>query len=464
MPEDSRHASEDMLRRFFRSELTRQDSIALVQHLIARCPQCLDTAVAVGAQEGFILTREGFEPETVSGDLDLYRAGFLNALRSGDAAQMRRAVEKLRGIGLFAELEEETREKRLEMIRDDPRFHSWGLFTRLLGKSREYSFNDPAGGVHLAMLALAVVETLDPEEFKPALLADYRTSALALLANARRMAADFQGARVEIRRGWETLQEGTGDPMEEANLVSMEASLLCDLGLFEEAVSRLDRAIAIYREIGDNNRTARVLIQQGWVAGCIDPLEGISMMQDALGLVDAAEHPRLELCARHNLVWFLNDTGQAQEALVLLELSRPLYDDFADAWTRLRLHWVEGRIARTLGHLAEAESTFRLVWYEFEAKGMHFELTLLSIDLAEVYSAQRRFKPAVQLVEELLPVLEAWGMHREGLAMWMLFSDAVIRHAREKVALDAAIFQQVAQYFQRAWYQPLADTGPSQVS
>jgi tetratricopeptide (TPR) repeat protein len=289
MPEDSRHASEDMLRRFFRSELPRRDTAELIQHLITRCPQCLDTAVSVGAQEGFILTGEGFEPENLPNDPDLYRATFLNVLCSGDEAQMRLAAEKLRGIGLFAELEEAKRENRLEMIRENPRFHSWGLFTRLMEKSREYSFDDPEGGVHLARLALDVVELLDSQEFKPSLLADYRASALGTLANAKRLAADFEGAKAAIRSAWETLRDGTGAPMEEANLVSMEASVLRDLGRFEEAVARLDRAIAIYQEIGDNNRTARMLIQQGSAIGYIEPAQGISMMQDALGLLNAAD-------------------------------------------------------------------------------------------------------------------------------------------------------------------------------
>ena len=464
MREDSRHASEDMLRRFFRSELPRRDTVELIQHLIARCPQCLDTAVSVGAQEGFVLTGEGFEPENLPNDPDLYRATFLHVLRGGDEDQMRLAAEKLRGIGHFAELEEAKREHRLEMIRENPRFHSWGLFIRLMGKSREYSLDDPEGGVHLARLALAVVELLDSKEFKPALLADYRTSALGTLANAKRLAADFEGARTALRGAWETLRDGTGDPMEEANLVGLEASLLRDLGRFEEAVARLDRAVGIYQEIGDNNRTARMLIKQGSAIGYIEPARGISMMQDALGLLNAAEHPRLELCARHNLIWFLNENGQAREALALLELSRPLYHDFADAWTRLRLHWVEGRIARSLDHLAEAESTFRLVWYEFEAKGMQYELTLLSIDLAEVYSARRKFKPAAELVNEFLPILEGWGMHREGLAMWMLFRDAVLEHATERAVLDVAVFRRVASYFLRAWRQPLGDARQFQIS
>ncbi len=35
-------------------------------------------------------------------------------------------------------------------------------------------------------------------------------------------------------------------------------------------------------------------------------------------------------------------------------------------------------------------------------------------------------------------------MHREGLAMWMLFRDAVIEHATEGAVLDEAVFRRLA--------------------
>lgn len=328
--DEERHASEVTLRRFFRAELSRRDSADLVRHLLTQCPRCLETALAVGAEEGFVFTPDGFQPERFVTDPDLYNATFLNLLRSGEETQARLAAEKLRGIGLFALLlfallEEKKREKRLDRIRKDRRFHSWGLYTRLMEKSQEYSRNDPAGGLHLAELAVAVVETLDPEEHKPGLIADFHAAALANLGNARRLAADFEGARTSIQEAWEALKPGTGDPLEEASLVSLEASLLRDLGDVEGAVALLDRAFEIYQELDDTNQQARTLIKQANALGGVDPAQAIPLLQEALALLDAAEHPRLELSARHNLIVYLNEAGQTREALALLEISRPLY-------------------------------------------------------------------------------------------------------------------------------------------
>ncbi|MES1245261.1 MAG: tetratricopeptide repeat protein, partial [Acidobacteriota bacterium] len=377
------HITEAMMERFLHGNLGEEESSFLVRHLLSRCPRCLQISAAIGGMEGFVEIPEGDRPAPVPEDAD-YQEAFLALLGSGDEPQMRRAHEKLRAIGLFAALEELTPEKRLTAIRKEKRFQTWGLLDRLLSKYLEYSRNRPQDGLHLAQLAFAVVETLDPDEHSPATLADYRASALGALANARRLAGDFSGARSALRQAWEKLRAGTGDPREQAQLISLEASLLRDLGKLEESVAILADALEIYERLGDSGRQARILIQQASALGYVEPTLAVPLLQSALAILDGAEQPRLELCARHNLVWFLNDDGRHREALALLEVSRPLYKAFADPWTQLRLYWLEGRLARALGDLAEAEATFRMVWYDFEARGMLYELTLVSIDLAEV--------------------------------------------------------------------------------
>jgi tetratricopeptide (TPR) repeat protein len=147
---------------------------------------------------------------------------------------------------------------------------------------------------------------------------------------------------------------------------------------------------------------------------------------------------------------FLNDAGKPQEALALLEETRPLYAQLKDPWTRTRLHWLEGKIARGLGDLAEAEETFKRLWYDLQEPASAHELTLVSIDLAEVYVERGKHEEAVELIEEFVPLLEGWGMHAEGLAMWLLMQKAVQEHRAE-----AALFRRMAEYLNRAWFVPL---------
>jgi tetratricopeptide (TPR) repeat protein len=443
---DRAHISESMLERFFRSELSPSETARVVRHLLSRCARCTRIALSV---------TERHDAADLPHGPSSHATVFLELLRQDEEKTMRLARERLQGIGLLAELEKHPPQDRLSLIRDDPRFHRWGLFDRLLVHYLEHARNDPQVGIDLVNLALAVLATLPAEKFSPQLLADYRAAATAALGNAKRLAGFFEEAKAALRSAREHLEQGTGDPLGEANIISIEASLHRNLGQFEQAAAILQRAIEIYREVGDENRCASMLIQQATALGKVEPEEGIRLLQDALTLLDAAEEPRLELCARHNLALFLDDAGQPHEALAILEMTRPLYRVFADRHTQILLRWLEGRIARSLGHLTEAEAILQRAYSAFEKRGMHYEQTIAAIDLVEIYTLRGKFEAAVTLVTEFQPVLASWGMHNEGQAMWLLFSTSVAEHARMRARMEAAAFRGIARYFHRAWNQPM---------
>ncbi|HEX6902238.1 MAG TPA: tetratricopeptide repeat protein [Thermoanaerobaculia bacterium] len=448
MPEN--HVSRELMQRFFRSELSRKDTHEVVRHLMRQCAACLSVAVEVGAEEGFIYQEGDFQSALFPENAERYNAVFLRLLGSVEETRLEIARERLRGIGLWHTLERYAQDRRLEMIREEPRFHLWGLYDRLLEKCRDMGFRAPTQAADIARLALAVVDTLDPSRYGAERMADFRAGALGVLGNSLRLGSDFAGAESAFRQAREELTQGTGDPLEEAGLLSLRASLLKDLGEFERAVAILNEALEIYRSLNDTHLEGRTLLKQAATLGFTDPERAIELAQDGLALIDALREPRLELTGRQTLALFLNDAGRPQEALAMLEDSRPLYAQFRDPWTRTRLHWLEGKIARGLGDLAEAEEIFKRLWYDLQEPSYAHELTLLSIDLAEVYVARGKHEEAMELAEDLMPLLEGWGMHAEGLAMWLLMERAI----QERQA-EGALFRRMAEYIHRAWFRPL---------
>lgn len=102
----------------------------------------LETAVEVGAAEGYVYTEGDFRSALFADDR--YHETFLRLLGSADEAQATLAEERLRGIGLWHALEKHDQERRGAMILEDPRMQTWGLYDRLLEKCREMSFRAPA--------------------------------------------------------------------------------------------------------------------------------------------------------------------------------------------------------------------------------------------------------------------------------------------------------------------------------
>ncbi|HEX7183824.1 MAG TPA: hypothetical protein VF756_18490 [Thermoanaerobaculia bacterium] len=331
MAED--HVSRELFQRFFRSELSRRDTQQVVRHLLRECGTCLETAIQVDAEEGFVYSRGDFRSALFPDDPERYNETFQRALGSVDETAAELARERLRGIGLWHILEKHNPDRQLALVRADPRMHNWGLYDRLLEKCRETGFRAPAYAVRIAELALAVVETLDPAKHGKERIADFRAAALAALGNARRLASDFAGAESALDAAKEELSRGTVDPLEKAGLLSLRASLHKDLGEFERAEDILDRATAIYRSLKDAHLEGRTLLQQADTIGYTNPERAIKLAQDGLALIDPLREPRLEWCGRHTLALFLNDAGKPREALAMLETSRPLYAQFRDPWT-----------------------------------------------------------------------------------------------------------------------------------
>lgn len=442
------HFPRESIERFMKAELSREETREIVRHLLARCPSCVAAASAAMRRHDLDSLPEGEPGAAAPGGYDEV---FARILSGTEETSVRLAREKLRASGQWSALESHPQARRLVMIHNDRRLQSWGLYERLLEECRQTGRKDPAAAVDLALLALAVVDHLDPAAFGTERLADFRAAVLAALGNARRLARDFAGAREAFREAWTVLAaEGGDDPFDEAGLVSLEASLLCDLGEFEAAAELLERALALYREGGDLHFQGRTLLQQAMAVGILDPGKGVQLVEEALVLIDAVREPRLELCARHNLSWLLNDSGQVREAMAMLETSRSLYAQFADAWTRILLYWLEARINRSLGELPEAESTFKRLWRKLRERGFQRELTLLTIDLVEVYALQGKFEEAIELVDAFHPLLGEWGMHAEGLALWRLLRDSLAART-----VEAGVFRRTTLYCRRAWQRPM---------
>ncbi|HSG38069.1 MAG TPA: tetratricopeptide repeat protein [Thermoanaerobaculia bacterium] len=437
------HIPEDLFVRFLHLESSREDSRRLVRHLLTGCGECTEMAYRLTAQTGL------FASGSKAGWEGAYEEVFARALAFAGEEERRLALEKLRGWAQWAALEPLKPQLRFSLVESDAGFHTFGLYERLLEASRWYSRTEPAEAVDIVRLALLVAERLDPARIGKERAADLRAAAWAALGNAQRIAEDFEGARRAFNEAWRVLEKGTGEPAEEARLISLEASYLKDIGEFEVAESSLEEALEIYRKVGDPHLQGRVLLQMGEAIGYVEPERGISHIQKALALIDANREPRLGLSAQHSLAVFLTDAGQPEEALAVVERARPLYKQFDNELIQLRLHWLEGRIAFAFGKDGEAESIFGQVWEEFRTRNLNQEVVLVTIDLARVLTRQGEADRAAQLAAECYSIMKSWGLHNFALAAWLVFQSAL---SHQVAAGD--LFERLGTYYRRHWFTP----------
>jgi tetratricopeptide (TPR) repeat protein len=226
------------LERFLKGELSRGDNQEIVRRMLAgKTPD-------LGADAGTA------QPAPTA----KYDDAFRKTERSLAATNERIAHERQLAAVQWSGLAGHPPARRLVMVRNDGRLHHWGLLERLLAQwSEAVAAGDATAAVGLAELALAVAERLDPEVYGEERICDFRTQALAALGDARRLAGDFAGARLAFSQARINLGMGTGDLLEEADLLGGLVKLLCDLRDYEKAGRTLERASALYRLIGDHH-------------------------------------------------------------------------------------------------------------------------------------------------------------------------------------------------------------------
>ncbi len=159
----------------------------------------------------------GTHPKPESGGLLFWRPSEMAAGRAVDRVltailpHIRAAArERDEAPGLFAELLRHPPERRELLVRNSRRFRNLPLSGLLLQQSCRDSAGDPREGERLAMLALMLVESLDPSWYGERVLADARGWCWRVVGDARGVAGDFQRAEDAFRSAEAALSRGTG--------------------------------------------------------------------------------------------------------------------------------------------------------------------------------------------------------------------------------------------------------------
>jgi tetratricopeptide (TPR) repeat protein len=380
-----------------------------------------------------------------------YTAVLKSAARQGELNRLAFARERAAAGFLLTELLCHPAQRREFILRNHPRFSTWGLYERLVEGARDLGPTEPVEAEMLAQLALVLADVLERRRrYRAGLIEDLRARAWGYLANSRRVRSDLQGAEDGFERAFKHLRGGTREPLEKALLLDLMASLRIDQRRFDEALRLLRCSIAIFRELGDDHRGGRGLVKMAvahYHAG--EPESGVPLLRQALELIDPAEEPRLLLSTWHNLVLFHAETGRFMEAQGLFIKARPIYRRFPDSWAQNRRHWVQGKIARGLGQVGEAERHLLVARDGFVSEGIAYDTALASLDLASLYAEQGRLAELKDLAGQMMPFFASRQIHRETMAALTFFYRAA---AAETASTE--LVRQVAGYLERARFQP----------
>jgi tetratricopeptide (TPR) repeat protein len=417
----SEHPSREQLQRLVRCELGKPESEQILEHLEIGCEIC-GRLLEDGFAELLGSLNEAERPPRLAG------AAYESAITRALAFVRRRARSLARERARAAQALPVLREARSSSevaVAVQGLTGTWAYCEMLLECSRELRHRDPQRMIWFAELAKRAAENLDPVKYRPPMVADRQALAWAELGNSYRIADRLGEAETALATAGERRKAGTGDPLLEARVLDLTASLRVAQRRFTEAQRLLDRTYAMYRTVGDRHLAGRALISKGiYKTYQQDTAAALDLLREGLRLIDRRREPKLTLAALHDLLWLMVDRGEYRRARRELFENLDLYQRDGDPLNLLKKRWLEGRIAAGLGDLDRAEAALRQVREGLSRLRLSYKAAIAGLELGAVWLRQGRTAEVRGLVGETIAVFKMLGIAREALGALILLRSA----------------------------------------
>ena len=327
---------------------------------------------------------------------------------------------------LWEQLKAATRQERRDAVEIHPEFRSWALAVRVSHESERVAAHRADQALELADLALRIAGRVPGEVAWRSRLQGY---AWAYIANARRVANDFDGADQAFARAWNLWRAGANtafDLLPEWRLLDLEASLRREQQRFSEALTLLDQAGAV---CGDSKVAIRnILLQKEHILSQMGDFErALAVLDEAAPLIERSEEPRLLFGLQFNRADNLVHLGRHTEAASLLPEVRQLAVQQANELDLVRVLWLEAKIHAGEGKRGMAAAALEQVQRELTVHQLPYDAALSSLDLALLWLEEGRTTEVRTLALGMAWIFTSKKIHREALAALTLFCEAAQR-------------------------------------
>jgi tetratricopeptide (TPR) repeat protein len=431
------HLSRPELVHLLSGQAVQAEVDGMVPHLVA-CRQCWELAARVVAE----LKRDNalaHRPDA--------RAAVLTLLEEEERA----ALGLIRARAWWTELKTMSREEQIARIQSVAALRTQALFEVVLAEARTVAPGDPFLGEETALVAHALAGSLPSSRFPEPLKSDLQAEAMIVMANCRRLAADWKGCQGALAAARNLLDRGTGNPARQARFLSICASLASDTGKFEIALGLLGRAGELYLSAQDIASLCSVDVQKaGTLMASLRHEEAVAQAEEALALLTPRD-ARLEMLARSIVTESLISLGRSSEALRSFVATRPIYELFWGRRTQLKVTYLESLLLDSLGCARESEKAFREVISGYIEEELYKDAFLTLLTFFETLikrGALRKAKHVYQEAAELL-AQAGTGSHEQMRQVWRHLLQQI-----EEESLKESQLAEVRQYVSRHWNTP----------
>ena len=275
-----------------------------------------------------------------------------------------------------------TRERRQVMVKNTRRYHRIAVCERLLDRSLRLVLDDALSAREIAELARELSEEINPVAAHRGLLEDTRARAWAAIGNADRALGFLAASALAFRRAHGHLVRGTGNPLEEASVLELEALLLARLGHFDRAEAAVDRQARLGKRFDEPQHLRRSLLHRASLsARRSDFAAAARICQSWLEQFAGEVEPDLTLVARGGFVAFLDLAGMPLEPRRLLGSLDPRRTGREGGWRAGLGLWLAGRTLSQQPDCRPARQAWEGALATFSGYGHWHEAARTAVDL-----------------------------------------------------------------------------------
>ncbi len=344
-------------------------------------------------------------------------------------AAVRRAAQEL-----ATRLKSVASQKRRVLLDLFPEFRSWAVVEALSHDSERAASHSVENAMELAELAVYVAERLPGGEAERARAAGY---GWCYIANALRVATEFDRAAEATKRSWRLWQAGEPAralPLAEWRLWDREASLRREQQRFPEALESIERALASCD--GEPAAAGRILLNKDAILHQMGDFQGaLEALVKAAPLVEATADPNQLFALRFNRVAHLCALERFAAAAALLPEVREMAVDQGRRFHLIRLRWLESKLMAGQGQTEEARACLEQVCQEFAGLDLPYEAALAALELAVIDLEAGRTAEVRELTLTMRRIFEHKGIAREAMVALALFCEAA---RRERATVELA--------------------------
>jgi tetratricopeptide (TPR) repeat protein len=419
------HPSAEAFDTFLRStsqagRYTRNTQV--MRHLLSDCAVCRDRLSAMGWSKPRLtrllqLTAKDDLLEPEAAPVYDYSLAFAEADRAVSAFLASEPQAETPVATLMEEFDSLPAAERVERAAGTP-FSTPGVVRALIDRSHALRYKDTEEMLHFASLARTAAEACSADQTGDTMrLADLQARAWGQYGNVLRVCARAREAEEAFATAERRRRQGTKDPTLRAWLLERKATLVIFQGHHDQAVEMCKEAGRVYQDLGENHQFATTLIHEAIAHVYSGEAEqAIRSLNQAILLINYDEDPHLLFAACHNLIWCYVDLDRPDQALMLYNEVRELFQEFDDPLLLLRATWQEGRLLRDLGHLRAAETALVRARKGYQERGLSYEVALVLLDLAAVYVKLGLVEEVKRTVLMTVPIFHALRVKVETLA------------------------------------------------